>query len=724
MGYAWFSAGLLVPVACSLALVGTTLLSFRDVAVGGREFTSYDDDHNFVMNAHVRNGLSWATMRWAWTEGVVLGVWEPVALMVKAAIVSTFGFSVDVFARCSVALHAATTLLLYIVSERIVESALPRSAYAQRWAACGVAAALFAAHPLRVEVIAWASCQSYLFASFFALVAVALHLKRRTAASLCCFALAVLSKSSTVTLVGLFVWIDALRSAAALTPRRIASLLRANALAIALAALAAFVAVRANGEGSAGNEAADDESDDPALSLGEGPAIYLRPLQKVLRAAYAVCWYTAKTMWPNNLAIRYRVESADEIGITHAPYALALIAFSVTTVALSVAIFAARRRRRRVKESGAGVTPCGCGEIAGAAWASAFGLLLPTLGFVQHGIFTLASDRYSYLPSMVLVPAAGLALAAAAARLPRRLSWLPIGLGVAAAAALATNTHTTTLRWRSSIALFEYTVRNDPLYVDAHGSLGSALAKAGRSAEATASFQRALKLRPDAHAYRAKVNVALGNAHQAAGNLTDAIDAYQEAARLRPGYAKVYANMGAALRLAGKHRAAADALAKATSLSPTTARYWASQGALFSALGRSADATASFDRALGLDPDNAQAHYNAGNHHLRLKKNELAAAAFARATAIEPNHGDAWANGGTALKRLGRLDAALRSYDRALACDPTDFVVMYNLALLQLVQGERDAALAMFERARTLGPEHAGAFPALSEARRVARSEL
>ena len=705
----------------SIALVATTLLSFRDVAAGGREFTSYDDDHNFVNNAHVRNGLSWATVRWAWTEGVVLGVWEPAALMVKAAIVSTFGFSVDIFARCSVALHVATALLLCFVAERIVASALPRGAYAQRWAACGVAAALFAAHPLRVEVIAWASCQSYLFANFFALLAVVLHLKRRAAASLCCFALAVLSKSSTVTLVGLFVWIDALRSEEAWTPRRIVSVFRANAFAIALAALAAFLAVRANGD-TAFSDAVDAASDDPALSLGEGPAITLRSPQKVLRAAYAVCWYAAKTVWPSNLAIRYRVESADEIGIGHAPYALALLACSVTTVALSVVLLVARRRRRRAKKNGASVTPCGCGEIAGAVWASALGLLLPTLGFVQHGIFTLASDRYSYLPSMVLVPAAGLALAAAAAHFPRRISWLPIALGAVAVAALTTNTHAITLRWRSSIALFEYTVRNDPLYVDAHGSLGSALAKAGRFAEASASFQRALKLRPEAPAYGAKVNVALGNAHQAAGNVADAIGAYQEAARLQPGYAKVYANMGAALRLAGKHRAAAEALAKATSLSPTTARYWASQGALFSALGRSADATASFDRALELDPDNAQAHYNAGNHHLRLKKNELAAAAFARATAIEPNHGDAWANAGTALKRLGKLDAALHSYDRALACDPTDYVVMYNLAMLQLVQGKRDAALVLFEQARTLGPQHADAFPALSEARRAASS--
>ena len=47
--------------------------------------------------------------------------------------------------------------------------------------------------------------------------------------------------------------------------------------------------------------------------------------------------------------------------------------------------------------------------IFGVAWAASTALLLPTLGFVQHGWPVLAADRYYYLPSMVWVlPSAAL----------------------------------------------------------------------------------------------------------------------------------------------------------------------------------------------------------------------------------------------------------------------------------------------------------------------------
>ena len=700
-------------VGAAVAVVTvTTLVSFRDVLRPGREWLSYDDEHNFANNAHLRRGLRWSTARWAWTDGVILGVWEPVALVAKSALVSALGFSPDVFARCSVALHTANVLLLLVAAARLVELAVPRCSPALRWGACSVAAALFAAHPLRVEVVAWASAQSYLLASFFALASTLLYLREQRLASVGCFALAALSKSATVALVGLGLWIDILRSAA-WTPRSIASICRRHALAIGVALAAALLALRANVDADAADAAGGD---DLAFTMGESEeSIVLRPTQRLLRATYAVCWYVAKTAWPSDLGMRYRVESADEIGFDRPIFALAALVFTATSAGLGVALLAARRRRAR-SSAADGRTPahsaCSCGEVAAATWAAAVGLLLPTLGFVQHGIFTLAADRYSYLPSMLLVPAVGFALAKVASRLSPPRAWALLALGAAAAAALSVGTHSATLRWRSSVTLFEHTVHRDPLYVDALGSLGTALSRGGRLAEATEAFGRALRLKPS----NTKLLVALGNAHQHAGQGREAMAAYRKAQAIEPQYAKIYANMGTLLRSARRLDDAAAALAHATALSPTTARYWASEGGVLGELGRADEAAERFDRALELDPECVVAWYNLGNQHHRVGNFDLAAAAFARTTELDPTHADAWSNGATAEKRRGEMRAARHGYEQALACRPTHHVAMYNLAQLELAEGNGAAALAMFQRAKRLAPQHAGSFPALQAA--------
>jgi hypothetical protein len=133
-------------VGAAVAVVTvTTLVSFRDVLRPGREWLSYDDEHNFANNAHLRRGLRWSTARWAWTDGVILGVWEPVALVAKSALVSALGFSPDVFALCSVALHTANVLLLLVAAARLVELAVPRCSPALRW---GAAPSAVSAEPL------------------------------------------------------------------------------------------------------------------------------------------------------------------------------------------------------------------------------------------------------------------------------------------------------------------------------------------------------------------------------------------------------------------------------------------------------------------------------------------------------------------------------------------------------------------------------------------------
>ena len=83
-----------------------------------------------------------------------------------------------------------------------------------------------------------------------------------------------------------------------------------------------------------------------------------------------------------------------------------------------------------------------------------------------------------------------------------------------------------------------------------HYNLGNALRKQGKLAEAIASFQQALRLKPDL----AEAGNNLGLALQDQGKLGEAITAYQQAVRLKPDYAEAYNNLGNALKEQGKAR--------------------------------------------------------------------------------------------------------------------------------------------------------------------------
>jgi hypothetical protein len=77
-------------------------------------------------------------------------------------------------------LHAGNAVLFYFLSVALVSRAQPDIEPGRLWVvplASGLAAALFAVHPLRVEVVAWASCQPYLPCAGFAVLAVLAYLR-------------------------------------------------------------------------------------------------------------------------------------------------------------------------------------------------------------------------------------------------------------------------------------------------------------------------------------------------------------------------------------------------------------------------------------------------------------------------------------------------------------------------------------------------------------------
>ena len=138
----------------------------------------WDDGANFLHN-HDFRGLGWAQIRWAWST-LLLGVYQPIGWMLLEAEYCVVGLEPAGYHLVSLVLHAADAVLFYTLTCVIVSRALPEIEPGRRWAIplmSGLAAALFAVHPLRVEVVAWASCQPYLPGAGFAILSVLAYLR-------------------------------------------------------------------------------------------------------------------------------------------------------------------------------------------------------------------------------------------------------------------------------------------------------------------------------------------------------------------------------------------------------------------------------------------------------------------------------------------------------------------------------------------------------------------
>ena len=129
-------------LAIPLALVVGTLLLYARVA--NHSFLHWDDQDYVSENPHVLQGLSLRAVAWAFTT-TWAGNWHPLTWLSHLLDVQLFGPSAGAHHLVNAALHALNALLLYRALSRLTGAAGPSA----------LVAALFAAHPLNVESVAW-----------------------------------------------------------------------------------------------------------------------------------------------------------------------------------------------------------------------------------------------------------------------------------------------------------------------------------------------------------------------------------------------------------------------------------------------------------------------------------------------------------------------------------------------------------------------------------------
>ncbi len=139
--------------------------------------TSWDDDQNFLDNPYFR-GLGAAQVKWAWST-MWVGVYQPLEWMLFEAQYVFCQLDPRGYHLTSLLLHVANAVVLYVLTVALLVRCRADSCLDSPWTcawSAGLTTALFAVHPLRVEAVAWASCQPYLPCALFSMLTVLAYL--------------------------------------------------------------------------------------------------------------------------------------------------------------------------------------------------------------------------------------------------------------------------------------------------------------------------------------------------------------------------------------------------------------------------------------------------------------------------------------------------------------------------------------------------------------------
>ena len=668
--------------------------------VAGFDFMALDDPMYVSQNRVVLDGLTPSGVVWAFTTGENSN-WHPLTWLTHMADATVYGLWAGGHHLTNVLLHAAASILLFVLLHRMT-GAEGRSLFV---------AAAFAVHPAHVESVAWISeRKDVLSAVFWFLTTIAwvrwteAPSPRRSAAAVGCYALGLMAKPMLVTLPFTLLLLDywPLRRTGDEPGRRLTALLREKAPLFLLAGASSVITF--------------------FVQRGGGAVTTLEALPFGRRLANAiVSWagYLWKLVWPVDLTLFYPMPEA--IPLWKIAGSLALLA-GLTAIAW-------RARSRQ--------------PWLAVGWLWYLGTLVPVIGLVHVGEQALA-DRYTYIPfvGLFIAIAWGAAETARSLSLPRAVPAVAGGLVIVALLPLAFGQAGT---WRNSETMFvralainpddwlahrmlgalraisgaheeamqhfEAVIRLRPGAYDAHDALGATLLALGQTEAAKKHFDAALAIKsddPDGHFNTANVLAAEGRTDEARrhyelalqfrdpfvqcrinyglllarlGRLDEAREQYGAALRADPGSADASYNMGNLEQRRGRYEEAIRWYERALLLRPDFAEAQSNYGAALAALGRSEEAIVHYVEAVRLNPENARAHNNLGSAQAALGRMDQALSHYREALRVQPDYVEARVNMGNALLALGRREEAAEEYREALRLHPDLAQARRNLEL-------------------------------------------
>ena len=629
-------------IVVALAVVAAT--AFLPALNNG--FLAFDDDENFVENPWFR-GLGLSQIRWAWTT-FLLGVYQPLAWMLLELEFVFSGLNPRGYHLVSIGLHAAVAVALFA----LIVAILRRCGWPANQApgreidlqlAAALAAALFAVHPLRVEVVAWAWCSPTCPAPLFSILTILAYLRthderpdadggrRRawTMVTLALFTAALLSKAVAVTLPLVLLAIDVYplrRLRADLDLRhRAAAILGEKLPFLALAIMFVGLAILAK------------QSNESLISIE-----HYGVLERLVQSCYGVCLYLAKSFWPQNLVAYYPLPR--RAAMMTWPY-LGSVAF---VLAITLGILALGRRWVGLA----------------IAWIVYFVILAPNLGIVRIGN-QLAADRYCYVASMslaaVLAYGVVLVLPWIERRRHRVVALALTSLFLIAVLSVLSSRQCRT--WKTTAGLWRHVYDHGyPDDVAVLFNLGLNRSLAGDDKAAIEYYAR----HATGESAKSRCPQSSGCRALRQGRFDEAMHEVAEVVRLEPRYAAAQNDLGSLLARQGRCRRRSAISGRPSASSRTfrshaatwPGRSWTRDG--------SSQRSSSLQEGVRLSPLDAMLRNDLGLALRKRVKPQPAIEQFAAASRLDPSLVSPRINLGLALEQNGNLDQALAQFAEAV----------------------------------------------------------
>ena len=512
--------------------------------VRNNNFINFDDDVYVTDNPNIQSGLNWQSIKWALTTSY-FSYWHPLTWLSHTLDWQLSGGRPGPQHLVNVFLHAANSLLLFIVLNRITKRIWP----------CIFVAGLFALHPLNVESVAWIAERKNVLSTLFwflTMLAYTRYAERPSAgrfiAAIVFFEMGLMSKPMLVTLPFVLLlldyWpLDRFSASWRLNTKLILEKVP-FILLVGVSCVITFISQKQVGT--------------------------MVPVLFKERFANVICSYIdyiGKMLWPAHLGVLYPFP-ADFLPVAK------VILDGIILILITALVFYYGRRFKYL--------------LIGWLWY--FGTLVPVIGIIHVGGQAMA-DRYSYVPLIGIF----IIIAFGAADLSLKIPFRKVILATLASAVLPACAVVTSIQltyWKDSLALFDHT-----LTVIESKSPHIVTAASGRH------LDEAFRFIPNSPV----IHNNYGNALRKAGRIDEAIDYYKFALKLQPEYASARYNLAISLGVKGRYDEAAEQCRIYLSMYPSNADMQANLGIMLLKQGKLDEAIESFKKALQIDPNNQKA---------------------------------------------------------------------------------------------------------------------
>ena len=643
-------------IALGLGLITLALY----LPVLSHEFIQYDDQQYVTENPRVQAGLSAAGLRWAF--GFHAANWHPLAWLSHMLDCQVYGARAGGHHLTNVLLHAGSTVLLFLVLNRMTKTL---------WRSAAVAA-LFAWHPLHVESVAWVAERKDVLCGFFWMLTLWLYTWYAAKPSLVrylsvlgSFVLCLMAKPMGVTLPFVLLLLDywplGRVTGDQWQVKDVWRLIREKIPLLALSAIACVLTMAAQ---------------EPAIVSTAG----LPVSQRVVSVLAAYNHYLVAMVFPRGLAVYYPYQF-------HLPASTLLCAVGVLGLTTLLALKNFRRR-----------------PYVTMGWLWYLGTLVPVIGLVQVGDQAWA-DRYTYLPLIGLfVPLVWLAGEFITSRRVLQI------LSVMVAVALIATTSVQLGYWKNTRTLFEHTAKVTQRNALAVTMLGSLFAMEGKLDEAIAHYQTALRYTPnfpEAHFF-------LGNALDEQGKLDEAVAEYQKSLWFRPTQEQTHIFMGIALAKQKKYDEAIAHYGDALKLNPDSAATHNNLARIYQTLGRLDTAIEHYHAALQIDPKLSIAHNNLGILLLQKGNPGEGTKHLREAVRLRPKNAESQFNLALALNQQQQWSEAAELFKKNLGSYSADPKARFEYATALAHLKKTREAMGEYAAALLIQPDFPDALDALA----------